>query len=128
LGTPGLGVQFPRGQTALRRGHCGLVRRHINNFCHSWLAYPSLFFHFSIQFAWFRSTLLVYECREHGFSACPIRLRRRRHATSNVDVRVLTFLQYSLGIYILNGRGNWTEIFRLPLIYAAIMGISVNLA
>ena len=41
---------------------------------------------------------------------------------------MLTFLQYSLGIYILNGRGNWTEIFRLPLIYAAIMGISVNLA
>ena len=41
---------------------------------------------------------------------------------------LLTFLQYSLGIYILNGRGNWTEIFRLPLIYAAIMGISVNLA
>ena len=41
---------------------------------------------------------------------------------------LLTFLQYSLGIYILNGRGNCTEIFRLPLIYAAIMGISVNLA
>ena len=36
---------------------------------------------------------------------------------------MLTFLQYSLGIYILNGRGNWTEIFRLPLIYAAIMAI-----
>jgi len=32
---------------------------------------------------------------------------------------IITFLQYSLGIYILNGRSNWTEIFRLPLIYAA---------
>lgn len=41
---------------------------------------------------------------------------------------VITFLQYSLGIYILNGRGNWREIFRLPLIYAAIAGLSVNLA
>jgi predicted permease len=41
---------------------------------------------------------------------------------------IITFLQYSLGIYILNGRGNWTEIFRLPLIYAAIAGISFNLA
>ena len=41
---------------------------------------------------------------------------------------ILTFLQYSLGIYILNGRGNWTEIFRLPLIYAAIAGLSFNLA
>jgi malate permease and related proteins len=41
---------------------------------------------------------------------------------------MLTFLQYSLGIYILNGRSNWTEIFRLPLIYAAIAGLSVNLA
>ena len=41
---------------------------------------------------------------------------------------IITFLQYSLGIYILNGRGNWIEIFRLPLIYAAIAGISFNLA
>jgi len=41
---------------------------------------------------------------------------------------IITFLQYSLGIYILNGRGNWTEIFRLPLIYAAIAGLMVNLA
>ena len=24
---------------------------------------------------------------------------------------IITFLQYSLGIYILNGRGNWTENF-----------------
>jgi malate permease and related proteins len=41
---------------------------------------------------------------------------------------IITFLQYSLGIYILNGRSNWTEIFRLPLIYAAFTGLSVNLA
>ena len=41
---------------------------------------------------------------------------------------VITFLQFSLGIYILTGRGNWTEIFRLPLIYAALAGLSVNLA
>jgi predicted permease len=40
---------------------------------------------------------------------------------------MLTFLQYSLGIYILSGRGNWTEIFRLPLIYAALAGLTVNL-
>jgi len=40
---------------------------------------------------------------------------------------IITFLQYSLGIYILNGRSNWTEIFRLPLIYAALAGLSVNL-
>jgi predicted permease len=39
---------------------------------------------------------------------------------------ILTFLQYSLGIYILNGRGNWAEIFRLPLIYAALAGLAVN--
>ena len=41
---------------------------------------------------------------------------------------IITFLQYSLGIYILNGRGNWTEIFHLPLIYAAIAGLFFNLA
>lgn len=39
---------------------------------------------------------------------------------------ILTVLQYSLGIYILNGRGNWAEIFRLPLIYAALAGLAVN--
>lgn len=38
-----------------------------------------------------------------------------------------TFLQYSLGIYILQGRGNWAEIFRLPLIYATLAGLGVNL-
>lgn len=41
---------------------------------------------------------------------------------------MITFLQYSLGIYILNGRGNWRESFRLPLIYAAVAGLVVNLA
>jgi hypothetical protein len=40
---------------------------------------------------------------------------------------ILTFLQYSVGIYILSGRGNWTETFRLPLIYAALAGLAVNL-
>jgi malate permease and related proteins len=40
---------------------------------------------------------------------------------------IITFFQYSLGIYILSGRGNWTEIFRLPLIYATIAGLSLNL-
>jgi predicted permease len=40
---------------------------------------------------------------------------------------IITFLQYSLGIYLLSGRGNWTEIFRLPLIYAAIAGLVLNL-
>src|SRR5262245_46371220 len=41
---------------------------------------------------------------------------------------LLTFLQYSLGIFILNGRGSWTAMFRLPLIYAAVAGLAVNLA
>jgi predicted permease len=39
-----------------------------------------------------------------------------------------TFLQYSLGIFILQDRGNWKEVLRLPLIYAAIVGLGVNLA
>ena len=38
-----------------------------------------------------------------------------------------TFLQHSLGIYILQGRGNWMEIFRLPLIYATLGGLAFNL-
>jgi predicted permease len=41
---------------------------------------------------------------------------------------ILTLLQYSLGIYILNRRRNWTEFFRLPLIYAAISALLINLA
>jgi predicted permease len=41
---------------------------------------------------------------------------------------IITFLQYSLGIYILHGRGNWRESFRLPLIYAAVAGLVINLA
>jgi len=38
-----------------------------------------------------------------------------------------TFLQFSLGIYILQGRGNWAEIFRLPLIYATLAALGFNL-
>ena len=40
---------------------------------------------------------------------------------------IITSFQYSLGIYILSGRGNWQEIFRLPLLYATIAGLSFNL-
>jgi predicted permease len=40
---------------------------------------------------------------------------------------IATCLQYSLGLYILNGRGNWLEMFRLPLIYAAIAGLGISL-
>jgi predicted permease len=40
---------------------------------------------------------------------------------------IITSFQYSLGIYILTGRGNWKEIFRLPLLYATIAGLSFNL-
>jgi predicted permease len=41
---------------------------------------------------------------------------------------ICTFLQYTLGLYILHGRGNWREVFRLPLIYATILGLAVNLS
>jgi predicted permease len=40
---------------------------------------------------------------------------------------IITSFQYSLGIYILSGQGNWREIFRLPLLYATIAGLSFNL-
>lgn len=40
---------------------------------------------------------------------------------------IMSVFQYSLGIYILSGKGNWREIFRLPLIYATLAGLSCNL-
>jgi phosphate/sulfate permease len=40
---------------------------------------------------------------------------------------IFSVFQYSLGIYILGGRGNWREIFRLPLIYATCLGLAFNL-
>jgi predicted permease len=40
---------------------------------------------------------------------------------------IITLFQYSLGIYVLSGRGQWRPIFRLPLIYAAIAGLASNL-
>jgi malate permease and related proteins len=40
---------------------------------------------------------------------------------------IITLFQYSLGIYVLTGHGHWREIFRLPLIYAAIAGLAANL-
>lgn len=40
----------------------------------------------------------------------------------------VSLMVYSLGIYIAKGKGGFAEIFKLPLIYAAGIGIGVNLA
>lgn len=40
---------------------------------------------------------------------------------------VVSVMVYSLGIYIAKGRGGLSEMFRLPLIYAAVAGIAMNL-
>jgi len=40
---------------------------------------------------------------------------------------IMSVLQYTLGIYIVSGKGNWAEMFRLPLIYATLAGLSCNL-
>ncbi|MFQ5900555.1 MAG: AEC family transporter [Thermodesulfobacteriota bacterium] len=37
-------------------------------------------------------------------------------------------LVYTLGIYIAKGEGGWKEIFRLPLLFAALIGIFLNLS
>ena len=39
----------------------------------------------------------------------------------------ISLLVYSLGIYIAKGQGGISEIFKLPLIYASIAGITINL-
>ena len=39
----------------------------------------------------------------------------------------ISILVYSLGIYIAKGQGGFSEIFKLPLIYASIVGITLNL-
>jgi len=41
---------------------------------------------------------------------------------------IMSVFQYSLGIYILSGKGNWAEMFRLPLMYATLAGLSCNLS
>lgn len=40
----------------------------------------------------------------------------------------ISLMVYSLGIYIAKGKGGAAEIFRLPLIYASLAGIALNLA
>jgi malate permease and related proteins len=41
---------------------------------------------------------------------------------------IITLIHNSLGLYLLGGRGGAGEIFRLPLIYAAVLGLLFNLA
>lgn len=41
---------------------------------------------------------------------------------------IITLIHNSLGLYILGGKGGAGEIFRLPLIYAAVLGLAFNLA
>lgn len=38
----------------------------------------------------------------------------------------ISLLVYSLGIYIAKGRGGFSEMFKLPLIYASIIGLALN--
>lgn len=38
----------------------------------------------------------------------------------------IVFIQYSLGIFIAKGQGGFREIFRLPLIYAAVAGLAAS--
>ncbi len=52
--------------------------------------------------------------------------------TDGLAVAVVYFiaaglLVYTLGIYIAKGKGGFTEIFKLPLIYAAVIGLTLNL-
>jgi len=39
----------------------------------------------------------------------------------------ISLLVYSLGIYIAKGKGGFSEMFKLPLIYAAAIGLTLNL-
>jgi predicted permease len=39
---------------------------------------------------------------------------------------IMSVLQNSLGIFLVSGDRGWKEIFRLPLIYAAVLGLFVN--
>jgi predicted permease len=41
---------------------------------------------------------------------------------------MITLMHNSLGLYLLGGKGGAREIFRLPLIYAAVLGLLFNLA
>jgi predicted permease len=41
---------------------------------------------------------------------------------------IATLLHHSLGLYLLCGKGGWVEVFRLPLIYAAVAGLLFNVA
>jgi predicted permease len=48
-------------------------------------------------------------------------------AVSVVYFIAVGLLVYTLGIYIAKGKGGFTEIFKLPLIYAAVIGLTMNL-
>lgn len=40
----------------------------------------------------------------------------------------ISLLVYSLGIYVAKGRGGFSEMFKLPLIYAAVIAVALNLS
>jgi len=40
----------------------------------------------------------------------------------------ISLLVYSLGIYVAKGRGGMSEMFKLPLIYAAVIAVALNLS
>jgi predicted permease len=95
-------------------------------FC--WISHTRLFLHFSFSSRGFALPTLFMNAGNMGIPLALFAFGRQGMQRATLMFVIITFLQYSLGIYILNGRGNWPEIFRLPLIYAAIGGLLCNLA
>jgi predicted permease len=91
-------------------------------------SYDCIFFVFRFSSRGFALPCLFMNAGNIGFRLALFTFGEAGMQRATLMFVMLTLLQYSLGIYILNGRGNRAEIFRLPLIYAAMVVLAVNLA
>ncbi|MFQ5681663.1 MAG: AEC family transporter [Candidatus Binatia bacterium] len=86
----------------------------------------SLVFHFSSR--GFALPLLFMNAGNMGIPLALFAFGEAGLQRASLFFVIMSTLHYSLGIYVLSGKGSWKEIFRLPLIYATVFGLLVNLA
>jgi hypothetical protein len=127
LGTPSLVLTSLAGKTLVATDIAVLFAGTVAMFAAVGLLIRLYFFSFRFRSRGFAMPSLFMNAGNMGLPLALFAFGHPGMQRATLLFVIITSFQYSLGIYILSGRGNWKEIFRLPLLYATIAGLSFNL-
>ncbi len=127
LGTPSLVFTSLAGKPLIATDIAVLFAGTVTMFAAVGLLIRLYFFSFRFHSRGFAMPSLFMNAGNMGLPLALFALGQPGMQRATLLFVIITSFQYSLGIYILSGHGNWKEIFRLPLLYATIAGLSFNL-